>query len=116
MSRSSRYEGYSWSGALNEPLATPSKSWMWCMWQLDGQWWRITDHDSAEAGNVPSWASVAEPLNAIGSPTRPLGLDSGAVMVGDGRRVAGRDRDRVGGRRPVRVGDLEPDLYTPALV
>ena len=38
VSRSSRYDGYSWSGAVNEPLATPVKLCIGCVWQLDGQW------------------------------------------------------------------------------
>ena len=36
--RISRYDGYSWSGAAKDPLATPSKVWYVCVWQLDGQW------------------------------------------------------------------------------
>jgi hypothetical protein len=31
--RSSRYEGYSWSGAVNVPDATPEIVWMTCVWQ-----------------------------------------------------------------------------------
>ena len=40
--RSSRYDGYSWSGAVNEPLGTPDEVWTWCWWQFDGQWCRIS--------------------------------------------------------------------------
>src|SRR5262245_31425174 len=50
----SRYEGYSWSGALNEPLATPVNVCTICVWQFDGQWCKMIDQDSAEAGSVPS--------------------------------------------------------------
>ncbi len=39
VSLSSRYEGYSWSGALKEPLATPGQLWIVCEWQLEGQCW-----------------------------------------------------------------------------
>ena len=63
VSRSSRWEGYSWSGAVKEPLATPGKLWSGWVWQLDGQWLRIRLHESAEAGSGPSCASVALPAN-----------------------------------------------------
>ena len=33
----SRYEGYSWSGAGNDPLATPLNVWYVCVWQFEGQ-------------------------------------------------------------------------------
>src|SRR5215210_1630041 len=38
--RSSRYEGYSWSGAVNVPLATLGKSSQGCSWQVSAvaQW------------------------------------------------------------------------------
>src|SRR4051794_40265648 len=37
---SSRYDGYSWSGATNEPAATPVQLRMPCAWQVSGveQW------------------------------------------------------------------------------
>ncbi len=54
VSRSSRWEGYSWSGVVNEPPATPSNDCRGWLWQLDGQWWRIKVQDSAEAGSGPS--------------------------------------------------------------
>jgi hypothetical protein len=34
---SSRYDGYSWSGAPNEPLATPVNVCTRCVWQVDGR-------------------------------------------------------------------------------
>ena len=37
VSTSSRWEGYSWSGAVNEPLATPTKSCSGWVWQFEGQ-------------------------------------------------------------------------------
>src|SRR3712207_5777923 len=40
VSSSSRYDGFSWSGAGNEPLSTPSKpcaGWAWQPW-FRGQW------------------------------------------------------------------------------
>src|SRR5215210_8689625 len=51
VSRSSRWEGYSWSGVLNEPPATPLKDCSEWAWQFDGQWCRIRLQDSAEAGS-----------------------------------------------------------------
>ncbi len=57
---------------------------MWWVWQFEGQWRTESDHESAEAGNVPSWASVAEPLKAIRSPTAHVRLECGAVIVGTG--------------------------------
>ena len=37
VSLSSRCAGYSWSGAVKEPLATPVKVWSACVWQFEGQ-------------------------------------------------------------------------------
>ena len=37
VSRSSRWDGYSWSGVVNEPPATPLYDCSGCVWQLDGQ-------------------------------------------------------------------------------
>ena len=53
VSRSSRYDGYSWSGAVNEPLATPAKSWTWCVWQFDGQWCRMQRPRERRGGQRP---------------------------------------------------------------
>ena len=36
------------------------------------------------AASVPSWASVAEPLKSIGSPTAQVRLEVGAVIVAVG--------------------------------
>ena len=54
------------------------------MWQSDGQCWMRTVHDSAEAGRLPSSASVAVPENEIGSPTFHLSVESGAWITGTG--------------------------------
>ena len=55
VSVSSRYDGYSWSGPLNEPEATSSKVWTGCWWQPPvAQWCSTSDQDSPEAGTVPS--------------------------------------------------------------
>src|SRR6185436_11832209 len=43
VSRSSSADGYSWSGAANAPLLTPSNVWTRCVWQLAGQWWMSND-------------------------------------------------------------------------
>ena len=93
VSVSSRYDGYSWSGATKEPLATPRKFWMWCVMAVDRQWCITSDHDSAEAGSVPSSGSVAEPEKLIGR--RPARWAArGATIVGRRRRVADADRRR----------------------
>src|SRR6188508_2262917 len=69
VSFSSRWDGYSWSGAGNDPLETPSNVWTRCVWQLDGQWWMINSHLSFEAGSVPSSGSEADPWKEIVWPT-----------------------------------------------
>jgi hypothetical protein len=81
--RSSRWDGYSWSGALNEPPA-PLKDCSGWVWQLDGQWCRITVHESAEGGSGPSWASVAAPAKWTRSPTRQVAPGAGELMVAVG--------------------------------
>src|SRR4051794_24228566 len=65
----SRYAGYSWSGAKNDPEATPVNVCSWWAWHADGQCWRTASHDSALAGSGPSCGSVADPVKEIGSPT-----------------------------------------------
>jgi hypothetical protein len=54
------------------------------VWQSLGQWWRITVHVSADAGSVPSCASVAEPEKLIVSPTFHVSVDDGVEIVGVG--------------------------------
>src|SRR5690242_16460029 len=81
---SRRYDGYSWSGAENDPLATPSNVWSGCVWQFDGQCQMSTDQCSAEGGSVPSSASVAPPENAIGSPTFQVVELVGRLIAGAG--------------------------------
>src|SRR4051794_4275530 len=82
VSRSSRYDGYSWSGAANEPLRTPVKVCSGWSWQVDGQCSRTTDHDRADAGSVPSSVSVAAPEKLIVSPTFQVVPALGASIVG----------------------------------
>src|SRR5215210_5509 len=53
---SSRYDGYSWSGAVKELLATPWKVCTGCEWQLDGQCCMTRSHFRDDAGRVPSCA------------------------------------------------------------
>ena len=57
----SSQHGYSWSGAVTDPLATPEMVWTRWVWQSLGvkQWCRISDQARAEAGSVPSCGSVA---------------------------------------------------------
>ena len=58
---SRRNDGYSCSGALNDPLATPSNVWTGWLWQFPGdvQCSSVTFQRSAEAGSVPFSGSVA---------------------------------------------------------
>ena len=69
VSLSSRYDGYSWSGAVNEPDATPAKVCTGCEWQLEGQCCMTSSQVRADAGRVPSCVSVAEPEKLMTSPT-----------------------------------------------
>src|SRR5262245_33607748 len=86
--RSSRWLGYSWSGAVNEPVATPVKVWMTCSWQFDGQWCMISVHVSADAGSVPCCGSVADPEKPITSPTFQVREAGGEDSVADGGVLA----------------------------
>ena len=81
---SSRWEGYSWSGAENEPLATPSHVWIGCVWQLDGQWCMTSDQERRRARQRAVLGSVAEPENEICWPTRQVVDELGALMTGVG--------------------------------
>jgi hypothetical protein len=45
------------------------------------QWCSTISQESAEAGRVPSWASVAVPENVTTSPTFHRELAAGEVMV-----------------------------------
>ena len=82
-------EGYSWSGAGNDPLATPAKSCSGWVWQLLGQWLSTTDHVSRLGASVPSCASLAWPENAIASPTFHRRALVGASMTGTGGLLGG---------------------------
>src|SRR4029450_2585811 len=59
VSCSSIQHGYSWSGAATEPLETPLKVWIRCVWQSLGvkQGCMIRDQLSADGGSRQSWAS-----------------------------------------------------------
>src|SRR5919204_1055485 len=81
VSCSSSQAGYSWSGAVKEPLVIPVQDWMLCVWQFVGsycqQWWRMSVHVKPDAATVPSSASLAEPAKLITSPTAHLVVVSG---------------------------------------
>src|SRR5919197_4733472 len=81
--------GYSWSGALNVPLATQLNVWTMCVWQFVGvkQWCRIIVQLRREAGSVPSSGSVALPEKLIGSPTFQVSVEAGEEIVGTGGGV-----------------------------
>src|SRR4051794_16114700 len=82
---STRYAGYSWSGATKLPDRTPAKSSIAWVWQTVGsaraQWRRISDHFSAEAGSTAPEPSRAEPAKAIASPTLQRRVVSGESIV-----------------------------------
>src|SRR5262245_32031821 len=50
VSDSTSDEGYSWSGAVKDPLATPSNVWTRWVWQAEGQWWMTSDQLRPLAG------------------------------------------------------------------
>src|SRR5262245_59370643 len=83
VSRTSSQHGYSWSGAVNDPLETPLVVWIRCVWQSLGvkQWCMISDQLSADAGSVPSCASVAWPEKLIVSPTFQVRLEACESMT-----------------------------------
>ncbi len=82
----SRNDGYSWSGAMTVPPATPGYSWIGWVWQAVGvtQWWRISDQRRAAGPRAPLSASLAPPENAMTSPTPQRAVAIGAEMVGCG--------------------------------
>src|SRR6185295_19256960 len=55
-----------------------------CVWQFDGQWWRISVQVRSESGIVPSFTSVAEPENEMSSPTFHWSEAGGVVITGTG--------------------------------
>src|ERR687892_41225 len=82
--RSSRCEGYSWSGATKLPFAVPAKVWSGCSWQVEGQCCITRDHESADAPSVPCWASLAWPENVMTSPTFQVVLAAGVSITAAG--------------------------------
>ncbi len=84
VSVSSRWAGYSWSGPKKDSLATPGKESPGWLWQLDGQWRIVTCHDSRLGGTLPSWASEADPLKKISSPTSQVVPAAGVSITGTG--------------------------------
>src|SRR5918994_5101944 len=88
VSSRARYDGYSWSGASNDPEATPGKVSISCSWQLFGtsaeQWLRMTVQLSPLAGTDPPPARVAEPVKLISSSTAQVVPAAGVVIVGVG--------------------------------
>src|SRR5215470_13183074 len=83
---SSSQHGYSWSGAVNDPLETPLTVWIRWVWQSVGvkQWCMISDQLSAEPDRGPSCASVAWPEKLIVSPTFQVRLEVGESITATG--------------------------------
>ena len=84
VSSSSRCDGYSWSGAENEPEAAPPQVWSGCVWQLPGspsqQCWSSSFQLSAEAGSAAPCQSVAPPEKVSVSPTAQVVVPDGASI------------------------------------
>ena len=55
-----------------------------CVWQLDGQWWRMIAQLNAEAGSAPSSASVACPEKLIRLPTLQVVVATGVSITAVG--------------------------------
>ena len=110
VNRSSRYEGYSWSGAVKDKSSSsPAHVCSGCEWQFDGQCCRRSSHERDDAGSVPCCGSVAEPENEIRSPTFHVVPAAGVSMVAVGRSVVDRDRDWGARRRQaLGVGHSQP--------
>jgi len=82
VSSSSRYDGYSWSGATNEPPA-PVRLCRTCVWQdvlVRLQCCRLIRQLSAVAGRAMPRKSVAEPVKVIVSPTFQVVPATGEVI------------------------------------
>ena len=104
VSFSSRYDGYSWSGAAKDPLATPAKVCSGCVWQLDGQCCRIQlpgqrRRRQRAVLRIGGRAGEADHIAHL-----PGGAGQRRVDDGGRRSVANRDGDRVGVRGPQAVG------------
>ena len=88
-------EGYSWSGAENEPFVVSAIAWATCSWQLLGQWSITICQSKAVAGSV-CCASVAVPEKPTSSSTAQVVEPVGATIWATGGGVVGLDRDRLG--------------------
>ena len=112
-----RWDGYSWSGAVNEPVRVPLSSWMMCEWQSPpGQCIISNVQLNAAAPSVPSCASEPVALKLIVSPTRHVSPFAGAVMVTDGGEFPGSIWREVSSDRPNSSVTRRPTLKGPALV
>ena len=107
---SSRYDGYSWSGAAKEPPATPVQVWTECVWQFDGQCWMTSAHDRRARGQGVALAvgGVAGEARRCRRPSRSA---PAAGRVDDRRRQGVVDQDRAarGAGRERRVGHPQAD-------
>ena len=84
--RSSRCDGYSWSGAVNDPVACPAYDCSGWAWQFvsSKQWCMMSDQESDEAGSVPCCASDAAPEKEMTSPTAHRVVAAGERIVASG--------------------------------
>ena len=84
VSSSSRCDGYSWSGATNEPDATPLHVCSGCVWQLPGspskQCRSSRLQRSAAAGSAAPCQSFAPPEKPSVSPTTQVAVADGVSI------------------------------------
>src|SRR5690242_5201947 len=114
VSRISSFDGYSWSGAENEPLVPVACSTK-CSWQSAGQWRRTRSHDSREPPSVPSSWSVAWPEYEMESPTAQVRELAGLSMTGTGGAFVASMRTVVVSDRPFELVTCSPTAYTPGV-
>ena len=117
--RSSRCDGYSWSGAVNEPPATPAKVWIGCVWQFDGQWCRIERPGERRGGQGPVLRRRSpSPRTRSTSPTfqRQSPATGVSIVAVGGVLPTVMDRSADAGSAPAAVGHPQPRrVYVPAL-
>ena len=107
---SSRWDGYSWSGALNDPPAD-ARVVLDLVRVARGRSHAVAHDERPGKRRVrracPAAASVAWPEKAIGSPTFQRSVGAGRVDRDARRRVAGPDHDGVGVAEPALVAHRE---------
>src|SRR5437764_957332 len=111
VSWTSSQHGYSWSGALNEPLATPLNVWLWWLWQFDGE--RRGAARRRPRDDRGRRVVRAQELDPVDRAAVEVGVEEVAAGAGldvdRARRALLEDRDLVRVGKAVRAGLHEPD-------